>query len=360
MKFKTALGIIKSTALHSLPYYYCRFILNQPILPRYLLLGITYRCNSKCEMCAIWKKNDFRGEISLSEIKAIFTNKKFWKKLRTVSFTGGEPFIRKDIPEIIDVLTKGCCGLKSIGFNTNGFLVGALYQNALLIRSRLDPKISLNVSLSLDGIADTHNKIRGIPQAFSLVSESIERLLLIKQKYANFSVSANCVLQPANIKDIDALREFGMERGIRIAFTFPKVGDDFFCNEEIKGRLAFSDSELAKIRQLYLSLPWSYANYHYIRYTQGEKRTQACVAGYADLFIDPAGFIFPCNYLGKSIGNIKDSPIEQIWYSEKASKIRRNLPRFPLCDDCVQDCDNECVSLVDKLAYYRSYLEGHW
>lgn len=359
-KFMTTLGILKSTTLHSLPYYCYRFILNRPILPRYLLLGLTYKCNSRCKMCSIWKKKDFSDEMSSSEIVSIFENKEFWKELRKVSFTGGEPFIRKDIPDIVDVLNKNCHRLGNITFNTNGFLVDSIYQGALLIRDKLDSKISLGFSLSLDGIGETHNEIRGLPKAFSLVSKSIEELLTIKEKYPNFSVSANCVLQPSNVEAIDAIQKFCATHGIGISFTFPIVGDDFFCNGEAGEQLIFSDKELAKIKQLYLSLPWSYANYHFIKYIEGRRRTQACVAGYADLYIDPDGNVFPCNYLGESFGNIKESPIEQIWYSNKASMVRKNLPHLPLCKNCVQNCDSACISLVDKISYYRSYFQRHW
>lgn len=360
MKFKTALKIVQLITSHSLPYYYYRFILDKPILPRYLLLGLTYKCNSKCRMCSIWKKENYNGEMSLYEIMSIFENKEFWKELRKVAFTGGEPFIRKDIVEIVDIMRRNCRKLRSICFNTNGFLIDSVYQNTLLMCNRLDPKISLSVLLSLDGIGDTHNKIRGVPKAFSLVSQNIERLLSIKEKYPNFSVSANCVLQPSNVKEADTLREFCVAQGIGISFTFPMIGDDFFCNEEARDQLSFSNDELTKIKELYLSIPWSYENYHFIQYIEGKRRTQACVAGYADLYIDPYGNVFPCNYLGKSFGNIKNSPIEQIWYSNEASKVRRDLPLFPLCKNCVQNCDSECISIVDCIAHYKSYLQNHW
>ena len=68
---------------------------------RRLILAITCNCNSKCKTCSIWKKN-YKDELSLEDLKK-FTETRLFKKIRFISLTGGEPFLRNDIDEIVNL-----------------------------------------------------------------------------------------------------------------------------------------------------------------------------------------------------------------------------------------------------------------
>ena len=85
-----------------------------------LNISVTDRCNMRCRTCRIWKKNKINSsEMNLKDFENIF--KKF-NKTCWLSLTGGEPFLRKDLYEIVDISLKECKNLHTISIPTNGFL----------------------------------------------------------------------------------------------------------------------------------------------------------------------------------------------------------------------------------------------
>ena len=78
---------------------------SSPGLIRNITLSITYRCNARCSMCRIWEHPSANpeSELTLPEIKKI-ANSKYFKKLIALGITGGEPFIREDLPDIVENL----------------------------------------------------------------------------------------------------------------------------------------------------------------------------------------------------------------------------------------------------------------
>ena len=79
--------------------------LNKGSLPRIFIFAVTYKCNSKCSTCSIWKRYLEKGslakkELSIGEIQN-FLDSPILKKLKAVNLTGGEPFLRNDLVELI-------------------------------------------------------------------------------------------------------------------------------------------------------------------------------------------------------------------------------------------------------------------
>ncbi|NUM88349.1 MAG: radical SAM protein [Bdellovibrionales bacterium] len=86
------------------------------LMPYRMNFAVTKECHSRCKNCYIWKQVP-QGELSLEEIERISVR---YRHLSWISFTGGEPTDRKDLPEIVRVFQRHSKRLCLVNFSTNG------------------------------------------------------------------------------------------------------------------------------------------------------------------------------------------------------------------------------------------------
>ena len=122
-----------------------------PVSPTHAIVAVTDRCNARCRMCDIWKKG--RTEEMPAE-----AYERLPASLREINVTGGEPLLRNDLGEVIEAM-RGRCPQARIVLSTNGLLPDKL--QALLGRVK-----DIAVRISVDGIGDLHDRIRGIGGAY--------------------------------------------------------------------------------------------------------------------------------------------------------------------------------------------------
>jgi len=140
--------------------------LNTPII---LHLTLTNRCNSRCKMCNIWSGEN--KEDITSECLMKYKNSIFGKNLRILDLTGGEPFLC-DIPSIVKMLDNG--KIKTILISTNGFLTEKIERD---LRKILDStKANIIIDISIDGIGEKHDEIRGVAGAYEKALKSIRAI----------------------------------------------------------------------------------------------------------------------------------------------------------------------------------------
>ena len=133
--------------------------------PRALMVPVTYRCNSRCVMCNIWQW-EHKPEMSPDQFREVLQDPLF-SKIDRLTFTGGEILLRNDLLELTDVFMEAMPALATFSFVTNGFLPQRAeeYTRAVIERCRARG-IDLSVSVSLDGVGEKHDQIRGIPGGF--------------------------------------------------------------------------------------------------------------------------------------------------------------------------------------------------
>ena len=117
------------------------------IMPMNFTFRITHKCNSKCKTCNIWKIRDYDEELKLREYEKIFytIGKPFW-----VTFSGGEPFLRKDFTRIVKKICE-ICNPKIITIPTNGSLYRTIPKFIKEISS-FSSKTKIILNISLDGV----------------------------------------------------------------------------------------------------------------------------------------------------------------------------------------------------------------
>ena len=297
------------------------------MMPTSIVFLTTYKCNSKCKTCNIWKVKDFSKELEIWEYEKIFNTigKPFW-----VTIGGGEPFLRKEFPDIIERLCE-ICNPKIINIPTNGSLYRVIPKNIKkIINSSNGAKIILNISL--DGIGNKHDKIRGFLGNFDSTMKTIRKLKKINSN--NFTLGIHSVISKFNSENFKEFYNF-VENQIKpdsfIVETAQNRREYFNLNSNLLDKNNMENVEffVNKLKEKKLSgiskLIKSFRLLYYSNLLNGHKIS--CYAGWVSCQINPYGDVWVCATKGWKLGNLRKSNynFKKIWFSKKADKIRQKL-----------------------------------
>lgn len=281
---------------------------------------VTYRCNARCNMCDVWNHPTKPSEeIGLDVFEKLpqmfFTN-----------ITGGEPFVREDLPQIVEILRKKS---QRIVISTNGFFTDRIV--------RLCEKYpDIGIRISMEGLEKTNDAIRKIPEGFKRTVETLDKL----RKMGIKDIGLAMTVQDINAKDLVPLYVMANEYGYEFA-TATLHNSHYFCKWDNK--INAKDMVIEEFKRLIKLLlrsnrikDWfrAYFNYGLIQYIMGRKRLLPCEMGQDGFFLDPYGDILPCNGMDtkQAMGNLKNQSWDEIWNSKQA-QIVRNM---------VKSCDKNC------------------
>lgn len=314
--------------------------------PMTLTFSVTNMCQSRCRTCYIWdlyrhNPEQLKKELSLAEIEKIF------KSIGHVYFfniSGGEPFLRQDLPEIVDL---ACRYLKPgvIHTPTNGIapdLIEKQTAKILEIMKKNKTNIPFTIKPSFDGIGAKHDKIRGVKGNFKKVLDTYDRLNKLKKQYNNLHVGLGTVISRFNVGDIEEISAYvnDLKPDSYISEIAEHRSELFNTDKEItplvddyeKAINFFSDNVRRDLKQQRRLTRFTQAfrlvYYNLVVKMMKEKRQVIpCYAGISNVHLDPYGGLWPCCILGyeKSFGNLRDAvyDFDKIWRSKQAAQIRK-------------------------------------
>ena len=295
---------------------------------------VTYRCNARCTMCNRYKAPSRPDEeISIETIKKL-------PKMYFTNITGGEPFIREDLPEIVRELYKKS---DRIVISTNGF-----FTDRIIKLCEEFPNVGIRISI--EGLEQTNNEIRGLNDGFNKGYSTLKKLVEMKHPDVGFGMT----VQDKNAKDLVALYDLSNEMGMEFAtaslhnsFYFveakniihdrPMVAQEF---EKLINKLLESKSPKKWFR--------AYFNHGLINYIYGQKRLLPCDMAFDTFFIDPYGDVMPCNgtKCKEVMGNLNEQSWDELWNSEKAEKVR----------NVVRHCSRNCWMIGSVSPAMHKYI----
>jgi len=303
-------------------------------LPMNLTFGLTYKCNSRCKTCNIWKIKKFDKELSLEEIKKIFY--KIGKNnIHLLVLTGGEPFLHPHLAEICWYIEKICLP-HSIVIPTNCLIGGKIVEKTKEILSKFT-KTHFTINLSLDGIEKKQDQMRGIPGNFKKTIETYQKLKELEKTYSNFDVSFHTVISKFNFKDFPLLFDY-VEKNLKPKNYITEIAENRkeLCN--MKDEITPSYIEYApainflirdlKKRKLNFKQAFRLEYYKIVKEIL-RRKTQIipCYAGIASAQIDPTGEVWFCCVRAESVGNLREVnyDLRKLWYNNKAEKQRKSI-----------------------------------
>jgi len=263
-----------------------------------IVLAVTYRCNSRCRMCNIWQTKDFSGELTLEDFNKLPVD------LRYLNLSGGEPFLRMDLPEIIATVKKRCPKV-SLTISTNGFATEIILEKMKKILT-IDPEI--NVAVSLDGVGKVHEEVRNIPDAFNKVMNTLHGLKAMGAKNLRLAYT----IGDYNFAELKKIYELSKQEGVEMTIAAVHSSDIFFnINNEMKATKEIA-AELSWLSRQELR-GWNpkhwlraYFAYGLAKFVSTGKRVLPNYSGILDCFVDPWGDVYPCDIANEKIGNLKE------------------------------------------------------
>jgi MoaA/NifB/PqqE/SkfB family radical SAM enzyme len=254
-------------------------------------------------------------------------------KLDTVTIGGGEPFSRRDLPEIIDLFEKNN-GVSVVAIPTNCLSTENILADTEEILKRF--KGQLKIGLSLDGIGETHDKIRGVEGNFKKFLETYRGLAELKKEYPKLRLRICSVILNANIKQIPEMIKYVKENLPMVNYH----GLELLKGDYDRGKVkAVSPIEFQKIVEIIEEENKNERNFYkrvtspiiqrlFLDILKEKKQLIPCRISSFYPMIDALGNVYPCEQREK-IGNLRnfDYDLNKIWQSGKAKRIRESIRR---------------------------------
>ncbi|MFX1538264.1 MAG: radical SAM protein [Promethearchaeota archaeon] len=331
------------------------------MLPLNLTVGLTYRCNSRCKTCNIWRRKS-SDELSFEEFDEIFGNigGAYWFTL-----SGGEPFLRNDIVEICRSVHDNCKpGI--INIPTNGLLCDVIPSKVKEILE-VCPDTQIVVNVSIDGVGEQHDEIRGVKGNFERAIKTYEALRSLNSK--NFELGIHTVISAFNVHEIpqiyEQLKELKpdsyiteiAEERVELGTVGEKITpplEDYskavdYLLEEIKRQDFKGLSKLTRAFRL--------EYYNLVKETLKErKQVIPCYAGFASAQIAPEGDVWACCIKAEPIGNLRkfNYDFRKIWFNQKADNMRKSI----IAGNCY--CPLANASYTNIVCNFKSLTKVSW
>jgi Fe-coproporphyrin III synthase len=303
-------------------------------------------CNCQCIMCDIWKDNKNLKQLTEDDIKGLLSSlKKFGT--REVVMSGGEALLNANFFRFCEILRRQNI---EISLLSTGLL---LKRNVEQILSWID-----NIIVSLDGDEEVHDRIRNIPNAFQKLKEGVQSIKSVEPK---FRITARTVIHKLNFRAwnsiIDRAKEIGLDQ---ISFLPADVSSHAFnrellWNDDRQHEILVDENELDELSGVIESILENHKQdfesrfiaespsklkkiYHYYAafYNLNPFPYKKCNAPWVSTVIEADGTVRPC-FFHEPLGNIRNSPLEEILNSRESIRFRRDLD---------MDSNSTCVKCV--------------
>lgn len=285
-------------------------------------LIVTYRCNAKCYMCNTWRYPSKKEEEFSPELVNRIPG-----DLRFINITGGEPLIRGDLDEIIEIALRKT---RRLVISTNGYYTEKIVKLAGKYGNRIGFRISV------EGLPAANDELRGLKNGFDHALRTLVNLHDMGLRDIGFGITVS----DRNAKDMIELYRLAKAMNVEFAtatthnsFYFHKTDNCFKDPEAVAGEFEKIAAELLKTNK---PKNWfrAYFNMGLANKVRGGRRPLPCEVGTDVFFLDPYGCIMPCNGSDEPMvmGNLREKTFDEIWNSKEADEVRHKVK------NCVKQC----------------------
>lgn len=314
-------------------------------LPSFCTYIVTWRCNCRCKMCDIWKKE--KGEeLSLKEIKNIFKQRRF----DAVRITGGEPFLREDLAQVVNII-QSSSKPKMLHITSNGILT----KKILEFFQQLEKSDNIHLKISIDALGEKYDRIRGLRGAYNSAIKTVKELAKIKSRLGFYLGINQLILDQEGLNDYYRLKKISdkLNVPVHLALAYekvalydekeklnfmPKSADRFPCFFNLSRDKRF---ELLKtLEKMVEDIP-DFKERLVFRYDlkglnnrlvhKKGRPNPPCLALRSHLRILPNGDVPVCIFNSNIAGNLKKTSLKNLWLSKEIKKYRKLVKKCPGC-----------------------------
>ena len=330
------------------------------IAPTVLHINVNLRCNTTCAMCNIWELKSSQ-ELTLQQLDAIFSDP-VYSRVEYIVLAGGEPTLRSDLAEMVELMHTRMPRLKKLLLPSNVINRASVQkQYPRIARYCAQNKIRLSLGVSLDGIGETHDKIRGVKGAFNKVMENIEFLKQL-QKELPFNVGIDPTIFSMNVREMQKLKDLAEQLNMPITFQIAALADDYYHNNDVENVLQVGTEDRATLavflrRQVAESSLLDSLAYYYaevVDHLEGAP-TRGLPCPFADqgLLLNPDGSLQYCHN-SRPIGNVLEKSSAALYYAPENQDYRGTVQK-EVCPSCRMSC-LFFVSLRKELFPFLSFM----
>ncbi|MBN1794102.1 MAG: radical SAM protein [Candidatus Omnitrophica bacterium] len=338
---------------------------------RELIFFVTYACPFRCRTCFYARTLDEHAagqteELNLEEIRKISAS---LGTVHTLYISGGEPFLRDDLPEICEIFYRQN-NIGTLSLPTSGFHTEKIYDDVQQI-VRACPGARLIVGVALDGLRETHDALKGVDGSFDRAVETTRRLALLKERHPALFINVITTVSNVNINEVVSLAEF-IRGNLPVDGHGPSPMRGVPYDDSL---LAPSPEEWARVahnligyhrywyakktsNRLKVFLATNRTRYLYRLYTDilaGKKTPFRCQAGRAIGVLEPNGDVRLCEST-VPVGNIRnaDYDFKTIWRSGSANQMRERIHSCACTHACFlhPSIDLNPASLIHSYLYF--------
>jgi radical SAM protein with 4Fe4S-binding SPASM domain len=297
--------------------------------PHSAVVAITHRCNGRCVMCDIWQSGGGTEMPAAAYLRLP-------PSLREVNLSGGEPFLRWDLLDIVASVRQACPRARLV-ISSNGLAVGRIRD--------LAPRLAawgpaLGVRISIDGLAGTHDRLRGTPGGFARAMESLEAL----QQAGVRDLGIGTTIVEENLAEVGQVYCLAEARGVEFSLTLVTGSEIYFgpgkagLRPQDVGDLGANLADVIHGEYRHRQPKrWFRAWFEeeLVRYATGGRRALPCDAGRDFFYLDPGGDVYGCHLLPHRLGNLQEADWTLIWQGPVAERVRREIAG---CQGCWMVC----------------------
>jgi MoaA/NifB/PqqE/SkfB family radical SAM enzyme len=326
---KSMLGVLARVPLFQL---YHRFGWPR-MLPLNLTLSPSPRCNSRCLTCNIWMKRE--NELTLDEWEKVL--KSLGQAPYWFTVSGGEPFMFHGIVELCQMAYQHCRpGI--INIPTNSILSTIPDKVRRIAESCPDSQLIIN--LSLDGLGEKHDTIRGVAGNFEKFERTLTALLDLRERVPNLALGIHTVVSVFSVGHLDEVMAYADRSGADQFITEiaePRVELDTIglpitpSKEDYRKAIDRLIAHVEKRRYRGIARVTEAFRVRYYRLVKRildeEDQVIPCYAGWASAHIYGDGTVWPCCVRADKLGNLREHGYDfrRIWFGEKIKEVRRSI-----------------------------------
>jgi MoaA/NifB/PqqE/SkfB family radical SAM enzyme len=299
--------------------------------PYKLNYAITYRCNSRCRTCGIWKQKP-GDELTLQEVQEFaMKNDSF----RWIELTGGEPFLRRNIVEIVRAFRENSRGLYLLTIPTNSLcdhdkVIAQLREMAGM---RI-PKIA--VTVSLDGRRELHDTVRGIPGNYEKAIAMFRRISELRKEHPGvfpvFGYTLSRLNQGRFMETYESVRRDlpGITHN-DFHINLAQLSDNYYSNagEDILPDRQVALDDLTYLlgnmrrRSVVSGIEYTFIK-KLIEFIRTGSPPMKCRSLDASLFLDSVGNVYPSIMWNSKLANLREIGYDlgRIWRGAEANEVR--------------------------------------
>lgn len=332
-----------------------------------VILFVTSICNAKCRTCFYWLELNRKGDLTFEELSKLSAT---MPEFHDLWLSGGEPFLRKDLAEVVKIFYENN-QIRDVRIPTNGLPTAQTLSTVEKIL-RTCPTLQLEVDISIDGFAETHDRIRAVPGNFNKALGTIAELDKMRAKSPNLTLYVNSVITRENQNEVAEIGQYFKQNARLDGHYFQIIrGDpkDETLQHVTPENLKKIYNKVTPLNFDYLSTKrkgWSLRdhikeaywkagyiftyNTQYRNYVNRTEWKMPCTAGQTSIVIDYNGDVRVCE-LRKPIGNLRKHGMDfQGFWS--AQELKREVQQVAL-DRCF--CTHICF-MYDSMRHSKRVM----